>query len=245
MFGRIWCSLAAFGRVRMREPTRRERVLLNMTRALIAFVSSAALTVTVAAASAQTAPAAPRPATPAPAAPRPATPAAQAPAPAPAPALPTVLPFPADARVAFLDMQAVVSQSKLGKAGLEKMKALTDKKTAELQAKTKQLQTLQQEVQSGGSVLSAAVLTQKNREIERLSSEVQFAQEQAQADVDALQRELLDEFSAKALPIVEEIRKERNLWVVFALGDGSGVAAVNAALDVSAEVVKRLDAATK
>lgn len=212
-----------------------------MMRVLTATVLSALVSVgTAAAAAPQTTPAAGA------AAPRPAVPAAQAPRPAapPAPALvPAPVAFPADAKIGFIDMQAVVSQSNLGKAGQEKMKVLTDKKTAELQAKTKQVQTLQQEVQAGAAVLSATVLTQKNREIERLSSEVQFLQEQAQVDVDALQKELLDEFTAKVLPIVEQVRGERNLWVVFALGDGTGVAAVHAGLDLSAEVVKRLDAA--
>lgn len=173
---------------------------------------------------------------------KPAAPAAATPAPAPqAPAV--AVPFPADARIGFVNMQAIVSSSTLGKAGQEKMKALTDKKSAEISAKNKEIQTLQQEIQSGQSVLSASVLAQKNGDFDRKTREVQFLQEQAQVDVDALQQQLLDEFSAKVLPIVEQIRSERNLWVVLALGDGTGIAAVHAGLDLSAEVVKRLDSA--
>jgi len=194
-----------------------------MTRVLTATILSALMAGTAAAAAPQTAPAG----------------AAQT----PPPAAPAPVPFPADGKIGFLDMQAVVSLSTLGKAGQEKMKALTDKKTAELQAINKQIQTLQQEVQAGGAVLSASVLSQKNGEIDRLTREVQFRQEQAQVDVDALQKELLDDFSAKVLPIVEQVRSERGLWVVFALGDGTGVAAVHPGLDLSAEVVRRLDAA--
>jgi hypothetical protein len=67
-------------------------------------------------------------------------------------------------------------------------------------------------------------------------------QEQAQVDIQNLNDQLLDEFTQKVLPIVEQIRQERSLWVVFALGDGTGVAAVHAGLDLSPEVIKRLDA---
>ena len=208
-----------------------------MTRVMTATVFSALFVVgTAAAAVPQTQPAgaAARPATP-PAAPAPQT---AAPAPAPAPVA-----FPADAKIGFVNMQSIVSQSRLGRTGQEQMKALNDKKGTELAAKNKQIQTLQQEVQAGASVLAPAVMAQKNAEIDKLTREAQFMQEQAQVDIQALNDQLLDEFSTKVLPIVEQLRAEKGLWVVFALGDGTGVAAVHAGLDLSAEVVKRLDAA--
>ena len=37
---------------------------------------------------------------------------------------PAPVPFPADAKVGYVDMQYVISESKLGKAGLEKIQAL-------------------------------------------------------------------------------------------------------------------------
>lgn len=170
--------------------------------------------------------------TPAPAAPQP-----QAAAPAPA------AEFPADARIGFVNLQAVVQNSRLGRAGQEKLKALTDQKTSEIGEKNKEIQALQQEIQSGQNVLAAAVLQQKNAELDRKTRELQFLQEQAQVDVDALQGELLDEFGQKVLPIVEQIRTERNLWAILSTGDGTGLLSISSALDLSAEVVRRLDAA--
>ncbi len=173
--------------------------------------------------------------------------AAQAPA-APAPpepmmAAPAAAPFPADSRVGIVNLQAVVQNSQLGRSGQERLKALQDKKGAEIGAKGKEIQTLQQEIQSGQNVLAAAVLAQKNAELDRKNREMQFLQEQARVDVDALQSELLEQFGEKVLPIVEQLRAERNLWAVFTTGDGSGLVAVNPALDLSAEVVRRLDSA--
>jgi outer membrane protein len=207
-----------------------------MTRDMTATVLCALLMVgTAAAQTPQTPPAGGAQARPA------APPAAAAPAPAVAPRPPVA--FPAEAKIGFVNMQSIVSQSRLGKMGQEQMKALNDKKSAEILPKSKQVQTLQQEVASGSSVLAPAVLAQKNAEIDRLTREIQFMQEQAQSEIQVLNDQLLDEFSAKVLPVVELLRAERGLWVVFALGDGTGVAAVHEGLDLSAEVVKRLDAA--
>lgn len=193
-----------------------------MTRVITAAVLSMFLV--VGAAAAQTPPAAP-------AAP---PPAAETPAPA-------AVPFPADARIGFVNLQAVLLNSQLGRAGQEKLKALSDKQNTEIGTKNKELQTLQQEIQSGQNVLAASVLSQKSADAERRQRELQFLQEQAQADFNALQTELLDDFGEKVLPLIEQIRAERNLWVIFAPPEGT-VAAVNNGLDLSAEVVRRLDA---
>jgi outer membrane protein len=199
---------------------------------------------TAAAAAAQTPPTTPArpPAAQTPPATPPRTTPAAPTAPAPQAAAPAPVAFPADAKIGFIDMQSVVNNSKLGKAGQEQLKQLSDKRGSELTTKNTQLKTLQTEVQTGASVLSAAVLSQKNSEIDRLTREIQFAQEQAQADVQALSDQLLQEFGGKVLPIVEQIRNEKGLWVVFTVGDGTGIAAVHPGLDLSAEVVKRLDA---
>lgn len=199
-----------------------------MTRVITATVLSTFLVVGAATAQTPAAPAAPAP-------------AAQAPAPAAATPAPAAVPFPADARIGFVNLQGVLLNSSLGRAGQEKLKALSDKQNADLGAKNKELQTLQQEIQSGQNVLSAAVLSQKTADAERRQRELQFLQEQARSDFEALQSQLLDEFGAKVIPIIEQIRSERNLWVVFAPSEGT-VAAMHNGLDVSADVVRRLDA---
>src|SRR5688500_6203063 len=78
------------------------------------------------------APAAPAAQTPAP---KPAAPPAAAPAP--------VVPFPEGSKLAYIDYQRIIAESAEGKSASTKMKALGEKKGAELQEKQKQLQTAQ------------------------------------------------------------------------------------------------------
>lgn len=179
--------------------------------------------------------------------PPPTVPPAQAAPPTPAP---VAEPFPADARVGFISMQAVVAQSELGKAGSKEMETLTQTKNQQIGAKQKEVQALEAKAQSQAAVLSPEAMGNMRRELDRVNRELEFMKQQAQADVDLKNQELLAGFSQRVLPIVEAIRNEKGLWVIFAVqqDDGGGgtlmVAAAHPGVDLTLEVVRRLNAAT-
>jgi Skp family chaperone for outer membrane proteins len=192
------------------------------------------------------------PPAPAPSTQRPAPPAtpggAQTPPAQPA-APPQQLPFPTGAKVAFVNMQIVVQESKLGKAGREKMQALQTQNQTKVAPLSKQIQDKQQEINTKQGVVSDAALQTLRRDLERIQLEAQTAQQKAQADEQNLNEDLLRDFSEKAAPILEAIRTEKELWVIFGVqedGNGAGgqliVASANGGLDLSMEVVKRMDA---
>ncbi len=208
-----------------------------MTRITIASALVTLLAATAAPVAAQQPPAT---ATQKPAAPPAAPPAGAKPAPAPAPPKPA-LPFPADAKIGFMNLQRVINDSKFGQTGQTKLKALSDKRAADISALQKQVQTLQTELQTQGSVLSASVVQQKTTELDALQRRLQFEQQQASADVQNLQQQLMDEFTEKVIPIAETIRKEKGLWIIMAVGSDSNTIALDEALDLSGELIKRLD----
>jgi Skp family chaperone for outer membrane proteins len=177
--------------------------------------------------------------TPKPPAQPPATPPA-ATQPAPKPATPPV-PFPQDAKVAFIDINAIAQSSSAGKEATKKLTALNDKKTGELQEKTKQLQALQGKLSTGGAVLNDSARGQLEKDIQRLERDITFARETAQAEFNELQQELMAEFQKRLLPVIEEVAKEKGLHAVFSIAD-SGAAYVHPGLNLTEEVVKKLDA---
>jgi outer membrane protein len=166
------------------------------------------------------------------------------PATTPKPVVPAE-PFPAGAMVAYIDLQRVVAESKLGKQGHDAMQALNDKLSNDLQAKNKEIVALQDRIKQQQNIVSDAVLQGMGRDLEKLQRTAQFIQQDSQVQIDQLQQQLLAGFQEKVLPIVEAIRKEKGLLIIFALGDNSNIAAAHAGLDLSPEVVKRLDAITK
>ncbi len=186
---------------------------------------------------AQTPPtAAPKPQTP-PVAP----PAAQAPL-APRPQPPA--PFPEGAKFAFVDVNAIAGMSAAGKEASKKLQDLTSKKSSEISDKNKQLQALTTKRDTGAAVMNDGARAQLDKDIDKLQRDIQFASTNAQAELQDLQNELQGEFQKKLIPVIEEVAKEKGLHAVFSIAD-SGAAYVHPGLNISDEVVKRLDAAKK
>src|SRR5262249_41171924 len=131
-----------------------------------------------------------------------------------------------------------------GKAALARVQALTQKKTTEGQAKQKALQDNQQKLQSSGNVMSDAARSQLEKEIERQNTDMQRFQQDAQAEINELQNEVQQDFVRKATPIIDQIAKEKGLQMLFNT-ENAGFAWADPALNLTSEVIKRLDAAAK
>ena len=174
--------------------------------------------------------------------PKPATPPAQPPPTLQAAPTPPA-PFPQDAKIAFVDIQQVANQSQAGKEATAKLKALNDQKMAELQDKNKQLQAMTAKRDQGGSVLNEAARAQLDKDIENMQRQIQFDQQTDQSDFTDLQNQLQADFQKRLLPIVQEIGKEKGLHAVFSSQD-AGALYVHPGLDLTSEVIKRLDAAS-
>ena len=87
------------------------------------------------------------------------------------------------------------------------MKALNDQKVRELNEKNKALQSVQQKLESGGSVLNDTARAQLQAEIERQQRDIQRFTEDAQQDLQALQQQLQEEFTRKLNPVLEQGRQ--------------------------------------
>ena len=178
--------------------------------------------------------AAPKPAQTAPAAPAPPVQAAPA---APAP-------FPAGAKIGYINPQLIFSTSIDGKAGLARIQTLTQKKQGENTARQKALADNQQKLQASGGVMSDAARSALEKEIEKQNTDMQRFQQDAQAEINELQQEVQNEFVKKLSPIVEQLATEKGLHLVFNASE-SGIAWATPGLDLTGEVIKKLDALSK
>jgi outer membrane protein len=171
---------------------------------------------------------------------QPATPAPQQPA---TPAQPPK-PFPEGAKIAYVNVQAIASNSVEGKAASAKLDELRKKKTAELGEKNKQLQALQTKLQQGGSVLNEQSRGQLEKDIEKMNRDIQFFQQDANTELQEMQNQLQADFQEKLNPILEQIGTEKGLHMLLDI-QGSGAVWANTGLDLTGEVIKRFDAAAK
>jgi outer membrane protein len=192
---------------------------------------------------------APPPTQPPPAGQQPPPPTGQKPTPPATPAKPPepkpLVPFPPDAKIGFLNMQELVNQSKLGKQGQEEMKKLREKLMGPITAKQKEIADLQTKMQTQQNLVAPNVFAAMQRDGERMTRELQSMQETFQIETDQKQQDLIANFSAKVQPLVEAVRNERGLWAVWVPTNEGGLYAVHPGLDLTQEVLKRLDAAYK
>lgn len=182
----------------------------------------------------------PAPAKPAAPAPAPA-PAQTAPAPAPAqPAAPR--PFPQGAKVAYVVLQRIANESADGRVATTRIQALQQKKAAELTNKQTQLAQMQARLEKDGAVMNPAAAAELQKSIEKINVEVQRFTQDAQAEVQELQQTLQGEFQQRLEPVLQQVAGEMGLQFIFN-GPDAGLVWADSALDISAEIIKKLDSA--
>lgn len=171
----------------------------------------------------------------------PVTPPAQPPVPQPQPPKP----FPEGAKVGLINLQAIAAVSIEGKAATARIQEFVKKKTAELTDKNKQAQAIQTKLQQGASVLNDQARSQSEKELQRLQRELQALQEDAQQEQRDMTDRLQMEFQERLNPIIEQVATEKGLHVVLNVSPESNVVWGYSGVDISAEVIKRFDAAPK
>jgi Skp family chaperone for outer membrane proteins len=162
------------------------------------------------------------------------------PQPVPAPAR---LPFPQDAKYAYIDLQRVANESRDGQLANQRVQELGEAKVKVLEGRNIELQASQQKLQQNANVMSAEAQLQLQREIERLSVEIQRLTQDAETEVGELQQTLQLEFQQKLVPAIDSVAARLGLHFVFS-GDG-GLIWANPALDITADVVDELDRASQ
>jgi outer membrane protein len=179
---------------------------------------------------------------PAPAAPAAGAPAAQTPpAAAPAPATPP-RPFPEGAKIAYVNVQRIASESSEGQAATKRLSSLREEKEKDLVARNTKFEDARKRLETSASVLSESVRTTQQKEVERMQTDLQRATQDAQKAVEDLQNELQLEFQRKLLPVLSEVAAAKNLHMVFSSID-SGVVWADPGLDITTDIIKKLDTA--
>jgi Skp family chaperone for outer membrane proteins len=185
---------------------------------------------------------APAPARPAGQAPAPGAPRPAAPAPTAAPALPPAptVKFQDGLKYAYIRIDRIAAESSAGKGLNERVKALNDQKVRELNDKNKALQSVQQKLESGGSVLNDTARAQLQAEVDRQQRDIQRFTEDAQQDLQALQQQLQEEFTRQLNPVLDKVAREKQVHMVFNATE-SGLVWADPSMDLTSDVIKALD----
>lgn len=144
------------------------------------------------------------------------------------------------ARIAYFSPQRAFALSVDGKAAQSRLAALDAERSKELTARTAKLNDLRDMLQRNEAVLSDLARQQRELEVQRFEVDVKRFIEDAQAEFLGVQQNLENAFFAKLRPALASVVKERGLVLLF--NEDAGLLAwADPALDVTAEVAKRVD----
>ena len=165
---------------------------------------------------------------------------AQVPHPANGPTLQTVPSVASGIRLAVFSPQRAFSESADGKKAKASLTALQAEKTREIDARNKALDAQEQALEESRSVLGESARGQRAKEVEKFRIDLQRFIQDAQAELAGAQRDFQSAFLAKLRPTLDQVAKERGLHLVINEDVGL-IAWADPSLDITQEVVKRLD----
>jgi outer membrane protein len=152
-------------------------------------------------------------------------------------------PFPENPKVAIVNFQRIEAESAEGKAFNAKAQSFIQQKQTQISEMEKKLAADQLKQQQQQSVLNEQARSQLESDIQRQTKEIQRFRQDAQEEVQDLLRDLQASFQRKLLPIIQQVAQERGIHLMLSYAD-SGLIWHDPGIDVTADVIKRLDAAT-
>lgn len=153
------------------------------------------------------------------------------------------LPFPADARYAYVDLARIAAESAAGRAANQQLQTLMQQRQQDLVGRQQALQTRQQQLQQNASVMSPEAQLAEQQEIQRLDLELQRLTQDADAELQQLDQQLQLQFQNSLIPAINQVATQRRLHFVFNAATGI-FAWADPALDISTDVIQELDRAS-
>jgi Skp family chaperone for outer membrane proteins len=90
--------------------------------------------------------------------------------------------------------------------------------------------------------MNATAQADLTKQAERINTDIQRFTQDAQAEIQDLQNQLQQQFQTRIEPVLAQVGQEKGLHFIFN-GPDSGLVWADPGLDISADVIKKLDAA--
>jgi outer membrane protein len=144
-------------------------------------------------------------------------------------------------KLGMVNSQEILDKSVEGQRVLAQLQAADKKYTESITRVDDQIKQLQNRLSAQRLTLTPEAAAGIQADIQKAQTQRQRMAEDASRAMQELQARSLDQLQSDIMPIIEQLRKDKGLDIIFDLGK-SGAAYVNPALDLTAEVLKRYNA---
>lgn len=144
-------------------------------------------------------------------------------------------------KMAVINTQEIVFESTTGKKALEDIQTLQQQRQQEVEAKQAEITELRNRLNEGRLSLSEDKLAELQSELETKLRDLRRFQEDAAAELEKKRSEVLAGIEEQVMPVINQIGEEGGYTMIFRKFE-SGLLYVDEAVDITAQVIERLDA---
>lgn len=143
-------------------------------------------------------------------------------------------------KVAIIDVERVLLESKRGKSGLQEIDTLRQSKEAESKRMQEEISNLRQRLSEGSLSLPDDKIAELQKDMEAKVIALRRFQEDANAELTKLRNAVLQRIEKSVFPVINEIGKEDGYTLIFNKYN-SGLIYADDAVDITDRVIQRYD----
>ena len=154
------------------------------------------------------------------------------------------LPAPAQTaqKSGVIEVQRIVQESAVGKESLARIQKVQTAKTEDLTKRQTELRDLEKKIQDQGKSLSEEAMEKAQKDYQSKALELKRFQDDAQRELEELQRKELGELERWVLPVIESVAKELGYTLIFNKYQ-SGLLHADGSVDITDAVIQKFNTA--
>ena len=145
-------------------------------------------------------------------------------------------------KVGVIEVQRIVQESAVGKESLARIQKVQAGKQEDLGKRQTELRDLEKRIQEQGKSLSEEAMEKLQKDYQAKALELKRFQDDAQRELEELQRKELGELEKKVLPVIEAVSKELGYALVFNKYQ-SGLLHADGGVDITDAVIQKFNTA--
>lgn len=145
-----------------------------------------------------------------------------------------------ETKIGVIEVQRIVADSAMGKESLARVQKVQGQKQDELGKRQKELRDLEQKIQEQGKSLSEEAMEKLQKDYQAKALELKRFQDDAQRELEEVQRKELAELEKRIMPVISDVAKEQGYALVFNKYQ-SGLLFAGEGVDITDAVITRFN----
>jgi len=147
------------------------------------------------------------------------------------------------AKLATIQVQAALAQTKEGKNSLQGLEKKFSARRAALEKKQNDITALQNQMRAGSATMSAEAKERLARDFDAKTKELNRENEDYQADVQHDEGQIVQALGQKMMAIIQKYAQENKIALVVDVSPQGPVLWADPGIDITQEIIKRYDEA--